>query len=205
MLKKLYGKNDSERDLNEVVRLLEEGGILIYPTDTVYAIGCHALKERAVERVCRLKGIDPQKNNLAIICHDLAHISEYAKVDNATFKLMKRNLPGAFTFILPASNKLPKVFRNRKEVGIRLPDNDIVCEICRYLDAPLLTTSLPYEEGEEIEYLTDPELIDEKWGNSVDMVIDGGIGGTEPGTIIDCTGEEPEVVRQGKDFEKIWN
>lgn len=198
MLLKLYEKNNNPKDLAEVVRVLEEGGIIIYPTDTMYAIGCHGLKERAIERICKLKGIDPRKNNLSVICYDLSNISEYAKVDNATFKLMKRNLPGPFTFILSTSNRLPKIFRNRKEVGIRVPDNPIIREICRLLDAPILTTTLPLEEGEDMEYVTTPELIEEKFGREVELVIDGGIGGTEPSTVVNCTEGEAEVVRQGK-------
>lgn len=198
MLKKLYEKNNSPRDMAEIVQILNDGGLLVYPTDTVYAIGCHALKERAVERICKLKGIDPTKNNLSIICYDLKHISEYAKVDNDAFKLMKRNLPGPFTFVLPTSNRLPKIFRGRKEVGIRVPDNDIVREICRLLDAPLMTTSLPYDEADDIEYLTTPELIDEKYGYKVDLVIDGGIGGTQPGTVVSLIDGEVEILRQGE-------
>ncbi|MBR2360956.1 MAG: threonylcarbamoyl-AMP synthase [Bacteroidaceae bacterium] len=198
MLKKLYEKNNSPRDMAEIVQILNDGGLLVYPTDTVYAIGCHALKERAVERICKLKGIDPTKNNLSIICYDLKHISEYAKVDNDAFKLMKRNLPGPFTFVLPTSNRLPKIFRGRKEVGIRVPDNDIVREICRLLDAPLMTTSLPYDEADDIEYLTTPELIDEKYGDKVDLVIDGGIGGTQPGTVVSLIDGEVEILRQGE-------
>ena len=198
MLKKLYEKNNSPRDMAEIVRIQNEGGLLIYPTDTVYAIGCHALKERAVERICKLKGIDPTKHNLSIICYDLKHISEYAKVDNEAFKLLKRNLPGPFTFVLPTSNRLPKIFRGRKEVGIRVPDNDIVREICRLLDAPLMTTSLPYDETDDIEYLTNPELIDEKFGDKVDLVIDGGIGGSQPGTVVSLIGGEVEIIRQGE-------
>lgn len=198
MLLKLYEKNNNPKDLAEVVRVLEEGGIIIYPTDTMYAIGCHGLKERAIERICKLKGIDPRKNNLSIICYDLSNISEYAKVDNTTFKLMKRNLPGPFTFILSTSSRLPKIFRNRKEVGIRVPDNPIIREICRLLDAPILTTTLPLEEGEDMEYVTTPELIEEKFGRDVELVIDGGIGGTEPSTVVNCTEGEAEIVRQGK-------
>lgn len=198
MLKKLYEKNNSPRDMAEIVQILNDGGLLVYPTDTVYAIGCHALKERAVERICKLKGIDPTKNNLSIICYDLKHISEYAKVDNDAFKLMKRNLPGPFTFVLPTSNRLPKIFRGRKEVGIRVPDNDIVREICHLLDAPLMTTSLPYDEADDIEYLTTPELIDEKYGYKVDLVIDGGIGGTQPGTVVSLIDGEVEILRQGE-------
>ena len=182
MLLKLYNKNNSPADLQRVVDLLNDGGLLIYPTDTMYAIGCHGLKERAIERICRLKGIA---------------ISEYAKVDNTTFKLMKRNLPGPFTFILNGTTRLPKIFRNRKEVGIRMPDNPIIQEIARLLDAPIMTTTLPLDEDEDLEYGTDPELMDEKWGDTVDLIIDGGIGGTEKSTVVDCTQGEAEIVRQG--------
>jgi tRNA threonylcarbamoyl adenosine modification protein (Sua5/YciO/YrdC/YwlC family) len=198
MLLRLYNQNNSRQDLQQVIDLLNDGGIIIYPTDTRYAIGCHGLKERAIERICRIKNIDPRKNNLSIICYDLSTISEYAKVDNNTFKLMKRNLPGAFTFILNGSNRLPKIFRNRREVGIRMPDSSIIHEISRLLDAPIMTTSLPYDVHDDIEYITDPELIDEKFGELVDLVIDGGIGGTDQSTIVDCTGDEIEILRQGK-------
>lgn len=198
MLLKLYDKNNNPDDIAEVIRILEDGGLVIYPTDTMYAIGCHGLKERAIERICKIKNIDPRKNNLSIICYDLSNISEYAKVDNTTFKLMKRNLPGPFTFILNSGSRLPKIFRNRKEVGIRVPDNNIIREICRMLDAPIMTTTLPLNENEDVEYSTNPELIEEKFGNEVDLVIDGGVGGTEPSTIVDCTTGEAEVVRQGK-------
>lgn len=197
MLLKLYNKNNNPADLQRVVDLLNDGGLIIYPTDTIYAIGCHGLKERAIERICRLKDIDPKKNNLSIICYDLSSISEYAKVDNATFKLMKRNLPGPFTFILNGTTRLPKIFRNRKEVGIRMPDNPIIREIARLLDAPIMTTTLPHDEDEDIEYVTDPELIDEKWGDTVDLIIDGGIGNMEGSTVVDCTQGEAEIIRQG--------
>ncbi len=198
MLLKLYNKDNNPADLAEVVRILNEGGILIYPTDTMYAIGCHGLKERAIERICRLKGLDPRKNNLSVICYDLSTISEYAKVNNPTFKLMKRNLPGPFTFVLPAGSRLPKIFKNRKEVGIRVPDNPIIREICRLLEAPVMTTTLPHSQGEEIEYVTNPELIEERFGKEVDLVIDGGLGGIEPSTVVDCTNDEIEILRQGK-------
>lgn len=197
MLLKLYNKNNNPADLQRVVDLLNDGGLIIYPTDTMYAIGCHGLKERAIERICRLKDIDPKKNNLSIICYDLSSISEYAKVDNATFKLMKRNLPGPFTFILNGTTRLPKIFRNRKEVGIRMPDNPIIREIARLLDAPIMTTTLPHDEDEDIEYVTDPELIDEKWGDTVDLIIDGGIGNMEGSTVVDCTQGEAEIIRHG--------
>ena len=198
MLLKLYEKNNNPADLQQVIDILNDGGIIIYPTDTMYAIGCHGLKERAIERICQLKNTDPKKNNLSIICDDLSSISEYAKFDNNTFKLMKRNLPGAFTFILNGTVRLPKIFRNRKEVGIRMPDHPIIQELARLLDAPIMTATLPHNENEDIEYCTDPELIDEKFGNIVDLVIDGGIGGIEGSTVVDCTGGEAEIVRQGK-------
>lgn len=198
MILKLYDKNNDPDDLQQVVDILNDGGIIIYPTDTMYAIGCHALKERAIEKICKLKNIDPRKNNLSIICYDLSNISEYARIDNATFKLMKRNLPGPFTFILNADSRLPKIFRSRKEVGIRVPDNNIIREICRLLDAPILTSTLPHDEQEDIEYITDPELIDEKFGDKTDLIIDGGIGGIEPSTVVNCCNNEPAIVRQGK-------
>ncbi len=198
MIRKLYEKDTNPKDLYEVLRVLSDGGLVIYPTDTMYAIGCHALKERAIERICRIKGVDPRKCDLSIICYDLSDISEYARVDNATFKLMKRNLPGPFTFILPAGSRLPKVYKNRKEVGIRVPDHPLIREICRQLEAPILTTTLPHDEDEDVEYITTPELIDEKFGNLVDLVIDGGIGGTEPSTVVRCTDGDFEIVREGK-------
>lgn len=198
MIQKLYSKNNDPDVLQHIVDILNDGGIIIYPTDTMYAMGCHALKERPIERICKLKNIDPHKNNLSIICCDLSNISEYARVSNATFKLMKRNLPGPFTFVLNADSRLPKIFRNRKEVGIRVPDNNIIREICHLLDAPILTTTLPLNPDEDVEYVTDPELIDEKFGSEVDLVIDGGIGGVEPSTVINCCEDVPEIIRQGK-------
>ena len=170
---------------------------MVYPTDTVYAIGCDALNVRAVERICRIKGVNPQKSNLSIICYDLSNISEYAKVSNAAFKLMKKNLPGPFTFILPTSSELPKIYKNRKEVGIRVPDNNIVRTLVQELGNPLLTMSV-HDEDEIIEYSTDPELIEEKYGNQVDIVIDGGYGGLEGSTVVDCTTDDFTIVRQGK-------
>lgn len=198
MILKLYDKNNNSDTLQNIIDTLNDGGIIIYPTDTMYAMGCHALKERAIEHICKIKKIDSRKHYLSIICYDLSNISEYARVENNTFKIMKRNLPGPFTFILKADSRLPKIFRNRKEVGIRVPDNNIIREICRLLDAPILSTTLPLEEGEDIEYVTDPELIYEKFGKDVDIVIDGGIGGIEPSTVVNCLEDEPEIVRQGK-------
>jgi tRNA threonylcarbamoyl adenosine modification protein (Sua5/YciO/YrdC/YwlC family) len=197
MILKLYTKNNAPTTLQQIVDTLNDGGIIVYPTDSRYAIGCHALKERAIEQVCRLKGIDPKKSHLSVICYDLSTVSEYAKVDNNTFKLMKRHLPGPFTFILEASSRLPKIFKGRKEVGIRMPDNAIVSEIAQLLGAPILTTSLPYDEDEDIAYLTDPELIAEKWEDQVDIVIDAGMGGADLTTVVDCTEGSPEIIRQG--------
>jgi len=198
MLVKLYNDNPNPRVISQVVELLERGGVIIYPTDTVYGIGCDIYKPRAVERVARIKGLKPEKAQFSFICSDLSHLSDFARsVDNRTFKMMKAYLPGPFTFILQASNNVPKSFKNNnKTVGIRIPDNNIIREIVRQLGHPILTTSLR-DEDEIIEYQTDPELIHERYLDLVDMVIDGGYGGLIPSTIIDCTNEEPEVLRQG--------
>ena len=197
MLIKIYPENPNPKEVGKVVATLRDGGLVVYPTDTVYAIGCDALNVRAVERICRIKGVNPQKSNLSIICYDLSNISEYAKVSNAAFKLMKKNLPGPFTFILPTSSELPKIYKNRKEVGIRVPDNNIVRTLVQELGNPLLTMSV-HDEDEIIEYSTDPELIEEKYGNQVDIVIDGGYGGLEGSTVVDCTTDDFTIVRQGK-------
>ncbi len=202
MLVKLYNENPNPREIEQVVSVLRDGGIVIYPTDTLYGIGCDALNVRAVERICELKGINPQKSNLSIICNDLSIISEYAKVDTPTFKLMKRNLPGPFTFILPTTSSLPKIYKNRKTVGIRVPDNNIIREIVVQLGNPVLSTSVK-DENDEIEYTTDPELIHEKWGEIADVVIDGGVGGLDPSTVVDCTSHDPEIIRQGKGVLKF--
>jgi tRNA threonylcarbamoyl adenosine modification protein (Sua5/YciO/YrdC/YwlC family) len=197
MLLKLYNENTNVRDVGKVINILRDGGIIIYPTDTVYAMGCDALNVRAVEKICKLKGINPQKQNLSIICPDLSNISEYAKVSNSVFKLMKRNLPGPFTFILDATTNLPKIYKNRKEVGIRVPDNNIIRALLKELGNPILSTSVR-DRDELMEYSADPELIHEEYGDIVDLVIDGGYGGLEPSTVVNCTGEEIEIVRQGK-------
>ncbi len=197
MLVKIYPENPNERELTRIVNILNDGGIVIYPTDTVYAMGCHALNVKAVERICQMKGINPNKSNLSIICHDLSNISEYAKVDNNTFKIMKRNLPGAFTFILNATSQLPKIYKHRKTVGIRIPDNNIVRQLVERLGAPILTTSVK-DDDEVMEYSTDPELIHEKYEHLVDAVIDGGYGGLDASTVVDCTDGECLIIRQGK-------
>jgi tRNA threonylcarbamoyl adenosine modification protein (Sua5/YciO/YrdC/YwlC family) len=197
MLIKIYNQNPSLKGIMQVVDVLRNGGLVIYPTDTVYAIGCDALNVRAVEKICKIKGIDPRKAHFSIICFDLSNISEYAKVPTPVFKLMKRNLPGAFTFILNANNNLPKIFKNRKTVGIRIPDNNIVRELVKELGNPILTTSV-HDDDDIVEYATDPDLIHDKFENIVDIVIDGGYGDIEPSTIVDCSGDEPVIVRQGK-------
>ncbi|WP_108821465.1 L-threonylcarbamoyladenylate synthase [Dysgonomonas sp. Marseille-P4361] len=197
MLIKLYEENPNPKEIDKLVNILQDGGLIIYPTDTVYAIGCDALNVRAVESICRMKDINPAKSNLSIICYDLSNISEYARVDNATFKLMKKNLPGPFTFILNTTSSLPKIYKNKKTVGIRVPDNNIIRELVHRLGNPILTTSVK-DDDEVIEYTTDPELIYEKYRDVVDVVIDGGYGGVEGSTVVDCTGDEPEIVRQGK-------
>lgn len=197
MLIKIYPENPNQKEIDKVVNVLRDGGLVIYPTDTVYAMGCDALNVRAVEHICQIKGINPQKSNLSIICYDLSNISEYAKVSNAAFKLMKKHLPGPFTFILPTSSELPKIYKNRKEVGIRVPDNNIIRTLVQALGNPILTMSI-HDEDELIEYSTDPELIHEKYDRQVDIVIDGGYGETEPSTVVDCTTDDFTIVRQGK-------
>jgi tRNA threonylcarbamoyl adenosine modification protein (Sua5/YciO/YrdC/YwlC family) len=197
MLLQLYEKNPNQRTIDKIVRILKEGGIIIYPTDTVYAMGCDALNVRAVEKICKLKEINPQKAHLSIICYDLSSISEYAKVNNTVFKLMKRNLPGPFTFILKATNSLPKIYKNRKEVGIRIPDNLIIRTLVKELGNPVLSTSARTKD-DILHYATDPELIEEEYDGLVDAVVDGGYGGLNPSTIVDCTGDEIEIIRQGK-------
>ena len=202
MLIKIYPENPNQKEIDKVVKVLQDGGLVIYPTDTVYAIGCDALNVRAVEKICKMKGINPAKSNLSIICYDLSNISEYAKVDTSTFKLMKKNLPGPFTFLLNTTSSLPKIYKDKKTVGIRIPDNNIIREIVRILGNPVLTTSVKNDD-EIIEYTTDPELMDEKYENIVDLIVDGGYGGLEASTIVDCTDGEPTIVRQGKG-ELIW-
>lgn len=194
---RIYEEKPSEAEIDKAVKVLRDGGIVIYPTDTVYALGCDALNVRAVERICQIKGINPQKMNLSIICRELSWVSEYAKLSNLYFKLLKRNLPGAFTFILPTSSSLPKIYKNRKTVGIRIPDNAITLALVEALGNPLLTTSVAIDE-EEPEYGTDPELIAERYEAVADLIIDGGEGGTIPSTTVDCTGDAPVILREGK-------
>jgi len=199
MLIRIYNENPNPRDIRRVVEVLREGGIIIYPTDTVYGMGCNISNSKAVERIAKIKGIQVEKANFSFICSDLSHLSDYTKpISNHVFKLMKKHLPGPFTFILGANNNVPKYFAGRKKtVGIRIPDNSIVREIVRELGNPILSSSI-HDEDEILEYSTDPELIHEKYSELVDMVIDGGYGGLIPSTIVDCTDSEPLIVRQGK-------
>ena len=193
----MFEDNPNERDILKVVEVLRNGGGIIDPTDTIYAIGCDINNVKAVQRVCQLKGVKPEKANFSMICRDLSNIATYAKVNNEVFKVMKRNLPGPFTFVLPATSKLPNVMMNRrKTIGIRIPDNFIVMSVVEELGNPLLTTSVKAED-DIVEYMTDPDLIHEKYEKWVDLVIDGGYGQNVASTVVDCTGEEMEIIRQG--------
>ncbi|RZJ30142.1 MAG: threonylcarbamoyl-AMP synthase [Flavobacterium sp.] len=195
---KIYPDNPSEKEILRVVRILRDGGLVIYPTDTVYGLGCDITNTKALERIAKIKGIKLDKANFSFVCQDLSNLSDYVKqIDTSTFKLLKRALPGAYTFILPGNNNLPKEFKKKTTVGIRVPDNNIALEIVRHLGNPIVSTSI-YDEDEVLEYSTDPELIFEKWQNLVDVVIDGGYGDNQPSTIIDLSGFEPVVVREGK-------
>ena len=198
MLIRIYPENPNPKHIRQVVDLLEVGGIIIYPTDTVYAIGCDIKANQAIEKIARMKGLNPQNPDLSLIFHDMSQLSEYTVIrDNPTFKLLKRNLPGPFTFIVRANNQIPKLFKNRKKtVGIRIPDNSIVLEIVRELGRPIITTSV-HDPDEIIEYTTDPELIHEKYRDFADIVVDGGFGRNEASTVVDCTNIEPMIVRQG--------
>jgi tRNA threonylcarbamoyl adenosine modification protein (Sua5/YciO/YrdC/YwlC family) len=195
---KIYEDKPSETAIKKVVEVLKNGGLVIYPTDTVYGLGCDITNSRALERLAKLKGIKLEKANFSFVCSSLSNISDYVKqIDTPTFKILKRALPGAYTFILPGNNDLPKDFRKKKTVGIRVPDNNIAIQIVEMLGNPIVSTSI-HDEDELIEYSTDPELIFEKWQNHVDLVIDGGYGENIASTIIDLTGHEPIVVREGK-------
>ena len=199
MLIKLYPDNPDYKLIGSVVDSLKKGGLIIYPTDTIYAIGCDIYNNKAVEKIAWMKGVNLKKANFSFICHDFKHLSNFTRpLDNSTFKLMKNSLPGPFTFILPANSQIPKLFKNnRKTVGIRIPDNNIILEITKELGNPILTTSVK-DEDDILEYTTDPELIHEKFNDLVDIVIDGGFGGNEPSTIVDCTEHEFKIIRQGK-------
>ncbi len=195
---KLYNENPNPREIQKVAKCLQNGGLVIYPTDTVYGLGCDITNNRALEKIAHIKGVKLAKANFSFICKDLSNLSDYVKqIDNRTFKLLKRTLPGPYTYILPGNNNLPTVFKKKKTVGIRVPDNNICIAIVEELGNPIVSTSI-YDEDEVIEYTTDPELILEKWDSLVDMVIDGGYGDNIPSTIIDLTSDEPVLIREGK-------
>jgi len=199
MLVKLFNENPNPRDIRKVVDVLRDGGLIIYPTDTVYGLGCDITNSKAVEKVSRIKGVKVEKSNFSFICSDFSHLSVYTKpIPNPIFKLIKKNLPGPFTFILEASNNVPKYFKGKKKtVGIRIPDNNIIREIVAELGNPILSTSI-HDEDEILEYTTDPELIYEKYQDIADVVIDGGPGELIPSTIVDCSEDEIKIVREGK-------
>ncbi len=198
MLVKLFNENPNQREILRIVDVLRKGGLIVYPTDTIYGLGCDITNAKAVEKVARIKNVKVEKNNFSFICSDLSHISDFTKpISNSVFKLMKKNLPGPFTFILEANNNVPKYFKGKKTVGIRVPDNNIIREIVRELGNPILSTSI-HDEDEILEYSTDPELIHEKYEEIADIVVDGGYGEFIPSTVVDCTGEEIVIVREGK-------
>ncbi len=198
MVLKFYEENPSQRHLTTVAECLRDGGVIIYPSDTVYSFGCDIYKSKAVEKIARLKGLDPKRNNFSIICEDLSSLSDYSKpIPNHIFRVMKRCLPGPYTFILPANNKVPKIFQHKKKtVGIRIPDNNIARSIVHELGNPILSTSLHHED-EILDYYANPENIIDKYKDLVDIIIDGGPGGNIPSTIVDCSNDDCEIIREG--------
>ena len=195
---KLYEENPNPEEIKKVVSTLKKGGLIIYPSDSVYALGCDISNYKALEKVARIKGVKLDKANFSFVCESISNISSYVThISTPTFKILKRALPGPYTFILPGNNNLPKAFKKKKEVGIRVPNNEIVLAIVRELGNPIISTSI-YDEDEIVEYTTDPELIFEKWGSQVDLVIDGGYGGNIPTTVINLCGDEPKLIREGK-------
>jgi len=198
MLIKIYPENPNPKHIRQVADMLEAGGIIIYPTDTVYAMGCDIKANKSIEKIARLKGHNPNNPSLSLIFHDMSQLSEYTVIrDNTLFKLLKRNLPGPFTFVVHANNQIPKLFKNKKKtVGIRIPDSNIVLALIQELGRPLVTTSI-HDPDEVIEYTTDPELIYEKYHDFADAIIDGGYGKNEASTIVDCTGDDIQIIRQG--------
>jgi len=199
MLIKIYPENPNPKAIEQAVEVLKKGGLIIYPTDTVYGLGCDITNQKAIEKICQIRGVKPDKAHFSFVCSDLRNISDYIKpIDNITFRVLKKALPGPYTFILNANNNVPKLLSSKKKtVGIRVPDNSIAQEIVRQLGHPILSASIK-DEDELIEYSTDPELIHEKYETRVDLVIDGGYGGNDPSTVIDCTSGEFEVIREGK-------
>lgn len=199
MILEIHPDNPSPRHIKQVIDVLNDGGVIIFPTDTIYGIGCDVKNPKAFEKLCRIRGVKPQKANFSFLLNDLAHISEYTRpFDRNVFKLLKASLPGPFTFILPASNMVPTLFRNnKKSIGIRVPDNKIISSIVDELGGPLVSASLRDDMNIIAEYLTDPEEIHDRFGTLVDLVIDGGFGKNVASTVIDCTGSEPVVIREG--------
>ncbi|WP_437395338.1 L-threonylcarbamoyladenylate synthase [Flagellimonas lutimaris] len=201
---KLYEENPNPKQVQKIVDVLRKGGLVIYPTDTVYGLGCDITNSKALQRIARIKGIKLEKANWSFICADLSNLSDYVRqIDSSTFKILKRTLPGPYTFILPGNNNLPKDFKKKKTVGIRVPDNAIARALVSELGHPIVSTSIR-DDDDILEYTTDPELIFEKWQNLVDIVIDGGYGDNVASTVIDLSGDEPEVVREGKGSLEIF-
>jgi tRNA threonylcarbamoyl adenosine modification protein (Sua5/YciO/YrdC/YwlC family) len=195
---KIYKENPNPKEIDKVVEVLRQGGLIIYPTDTIYGLGCDITNTKALEKIARIKNIKLVNANFSFVCSDLSNLSDYVKqIDTPTYKILKRALPGPYTFILPGNNNLPKAFKNKKTVGIRVPDNPIIREIVQSLGNPIVSTSIR-DEDDVIEYTTDPELIYEKWKDKVDIVIDGGYGGNQPSTVIDLSKDEIEIIREGK-------
>jgi tRNA threonylcarbamoyl adenosine modification protein (Sua5/YciO/YrdC/YwlC family) len=196
MLLSVHPRNPQPRHIKTIVECLQRGGIIIYPTDTIYGLGCDIFQQKAIEKICHIKKVDPQKAQLSFVCYDLSHLSDFAKqLPTPTFRLLKEYLPGPYTFILPASKMVPKILQGKKDtIGLRIPDNWIARTIVKELGRPILSASLP---GEQVEDYTVPEIMHENFHNEVDIVVDGGTGGTEPSTVIDCTGSAPVVLRKG--------
>lgn len=195
---KIYTENPNSKEIDKVVAVLRQGGLIIYPTDTVYGLGCDITNNKALEKIARIKNVKLAKANFSFVCNDLSHMSDYVKqINTSTYKILKRALPGAYTFILPGNNNLPKAFKNKKTVGIRVPNNNIIREIVKQLGNPIVSTSIR-DDDDVIEYTTDPELIYEKWKDKVDIVIDGGYGDNIPSTVIDLSTDEIEIIREGK-------
>ncbi len=201
---KIYPENPNPREIDKVVKVLKNGGLIIYPTDTVYGLGCDITNIKALEHLAKIKGVKLEKANFSFICEDLSNLSDYVKqIDTSVFKILKRALPGAYTFILPGSKKLPNPFKKRKTVGIRVPDNSIILALVAALGNPIVSTSIR-DEDDILEYITDPELIYEKWDNLVDIVIDGGYGGNEGSTIVNLSDDSPVIIREGKGSLEIF-
>lgn len=197
MLLHIHPENPQPRNIQTVVKTLLDGGVIIYPTDTIYGLGCDIYNAKAIERIARIKNIDPKKAQFSFICSDLSHLSDYAKsISTPIFRILKNTLPGPYTFILPASKEVPKLLKSKKDtVGIRVPDHKITLEIVKQLGHPIMSVSLPMDA--DVEYYSDPEIIHDVFGDLVDIVVDGGVGGIIPSTVIDCTSGVPELIREG--------